>query len=290
MFLRQLTLQHFRNYSSLDILFEPGLILLQGDNAQGKTNLLEAIYMLATTKSSRARTDADLVSWTDRDPLAGQAFARIVGRIERGHNRQVLEIVIREGGADGAARKRFKLNGTERRAGDVLGKVNAVFFSPADVDLVAGGPSLRRRFLDVMLCQVNPPYLRSLNRYNRAILQRNALLRQVRDRAQPAGGLEFWDEHVAELGAQIVSWRASAIRDLAARQPSGSQGSRKASSISSFATSPALQDSQTDDLAGSDDSLAALVQLKRGIARVKAREIAAGVSLVGPHRDDSRLP
>ena len=289
MFLRQLTLQHFRNYSSLDIIFEPGLIVLQGDNAQGTTNLLEAVYMLATTKSARARSDADLVSWLDRDPLGGQAFARIVGRIDRGANRQVLEILIREGGTDGPARKRFKLNGAERRAGEMLGKVNAVFFSPADVDLVAGGPSMRRRFLDIMLCQVNPSYVRSLNRYNRAILQRNALLRQVRDRLQPAGTLQFWDDQVSELGAQILSWRAAATAELARaaaeRQPRLTGG--RENLVVRY--KPGLLDVQADDLAGGDDSLAALVQLKHGIERVKAREIAAGVSLVGPHRDDLAL-
>ena len=227
MFLRQLTLQHFRNFSSLDVNFEPGLVVLQGDNAQGKTNLLEAVYMLATTKSARARSDADLVSWYDRDPLAGQAFARVVGRIDRRDGRHVLEILIREGGVEGPARKRFKVNGTERSAGEVLGKVNAVFFSPADVDLVGGGPSQRRRFLDIMLCQVNSAYVRALNRYNRAIVQRNSLLRQVRDRVQAPDSREFWDDQVCEVGAQILAWRAEAVQwtcSSGCRTPSQADG------------------------------------------------------------------
>ncbi len=289
MFLRHLTLQHFRNYSSLDVAFEPGLIVLQGENAQGKTNLLEAVYMLATTKSSRARSDADLVSWHDRDPLVGQAFARVVGRVDGGTGHHVIEILIREGGADSPARKRFKVNGTERRAGEVLGRVNAVFFSPADVDLVGGGPSQRRRFLDIMLCQVNPAYVRVLNRYGRAILQRNALLRQVRDRQQPAGSLEYWDENVCELGAQILSWRAAAVHELAStaaeRQPRLTGGLESLQ----IRYRPGLVDPQDADRLQSGDSLEALVQLKRSVGQVRAREVATGVSLVGPHRDDLAL-
>jgi DNA replication and repair protein RecF len=287
--LRQLTLQHFRNYSSLDVIFEPGLIVLQGDNAQGKTNLLEAVYMLATTKSARARSDADLVSWHDRDPLGGQAFARIVGRVDHGDSRHVIEILVREGGADGPARKRFKVNGVERRAGEVLGRVNAVFFSPEDVDIVAGGPSQRRRFLDIMLCQVNAAYVRSLNRYGRAVLQRNALLRQVRDRQQPVGSLEYWDTQVCELGAQILSWRAAAVTHLAraaaVRQPKLTGGQEHLE----VRYKPGLMDASDVDRANPADPLAALVLLKRSIERAKSREIAVGVSMVGPHRDDLAL-
>ena len=270
-------------------MFEPGLVVLQGDNAQGKTNLLEAIYMLATTKSSRARSDADLVSWHDRDPLTGQAFARIVGRVDKDSSRQVLEIVIREGGADGPARKRFKLNGTERRAGEILGKVNAVFFSPTDVDLVGGAPSLRRRFLDIMLCQVNAEYVRVLNRYNRAVLQRNALLRQVRDRQQPAASLDYWDDQLCELGAQILAWRAAAVKELARvaaeRQPRLTGGGEHLA----VRYRPGLVEAQDVGNLGDDGPLAALAQLRRSVDRVKAREIAAGISMMGPHRDDLAL-
>jgi len=213
--LRHLILQHYRNYGALDVTFDPGLVVLQGANAQGKTNLLEAIYLLATTKSGRARTDAELIAWHERDPLSEERFARVIGRVERAGGETTLEILIREGVGEGGARKRFKLNGAERRAGDVLGKVNAVFFAPADVDLVDGSPSVRRRYLDVMLCQVDPGYFRALSQYNRAILQRNALLRQVRERAQPPRALAPWDELLCEQGALIVATRAATVGELA---------------------------------------------------------------------------
>lgn len=261
-------------------------MVLQGENAQGKTNLLEAIYVLATTKSSRARTDADLVSWTDRDPLSQVGFARIVGRFERSAGAQTLEVVIREGAADGQARKRFKLNGVERRAGEVLGKINAVFFSPTDVDLVAGSPSVRRRFLDIMLCQVDPSYVRALGRYNRSLIQRNALLRQIRDGLQPAVALEYWDSQLTEQGAQVMSARATAVRDLAAvaatRHLDLSAGQEQL--VVSY--KPALPDlTSAEDLAVGGP-LAAHQALRIALERLRPREIAAGMSLAGPHRDD----
>src|SRR6185437_16014082 len=127
---------------------------------------------------------------------------------------QSLEIVIREGGTEGQTRKRFKLNGTERKASEIVGTVNAVFFAPADVDLIAGSPSVRRRFLDVMLCQLDPAYFRALSRYNKVIVQRNALLRQVRDRTQPAGSLTYWDDGLCDYGGRIVAQRAAATLAL----------------------------------------------------------------------------
>jgi len=261
-------------------------MVLQGANAQGKTNLLEAIYMLATTKSQRIRADADLISWADRDPLSAQAFARIVGRVERSGSSQVLEIVIREGGAEGQARKRFKLNGTERRANEILGHVNAVFFSPTDVDLVAGSPSVRRRYLDVMLCQVDAGYVRALSRYNRTLLQRNALLKQVRDRLQAIGTLEYWNEQLCEYGAQVVASRAAAIAELAsAASPWHAQLSGNSEQLS-VEYRPALPEPPDPTRLAQTGPLYSFGLLKSALEQLAAREVAAGMSLAGPHRDD----
>jgi DNA replication and repair protein RecF len=283
--LRHLSLRHYRNYVALDVAFQPGLILLHGANAQGKTNLLEAIYLLATTKSSRTRTDSELISWAERDPLSPTAFARVVGQVERGATEQSLEIVIREGGPEGQARKRFKLNGVERKASEVVGAVHAVFFSPTDVDLVAGSPSVRRRFLDVMLCQLDSGYFRALSRYNRVIVQRNALLRQIRERAQPASTLEYWDDQVCEHGGLVMGQRAAATGDLGRIGAewhfvlSGEQERMQVEYI------PALGGVAAEDLAAGG-VLAAREALRRSLAAVRPRELAAALSLAGPHRDD----
>ncbi|HVC81606.1 MAG TPA: DNA replication/repair protein RecF [Chloroflexota bacterium] len=285
MLIRHLSLRHYRNYVALDVAFQPGLILLHGANAQGKTNLLEAIYLLATTKSSRTRTDSELISWAERDPLSPTAFARIVGQVERGGTEQSLEIVIREGGPEGQARKRFKLNGVERKASEVVGAVHAVFFSPSDVDLVAGSPSTRRRFLDVMLCQLDPGYFRALTRYNRVIVQRNALLRQIRERTQPANALAFWDDQVCEYGGLIVGQRAIATEKLGrigAEWHFVLSGEQERMQVE---YTPALGGVTAEGLAAGG-ALAAREALRRGLAAVHPRELAAAVSLVGPHRDD----
>jgi len=267
--LRHLSLRHYRNYVALDVAFQPGLVLLHGANAQGKTNLLEAIYLLATTKSSRTRTDSELISWAERDPLSPTAFARVVGQVERGGSEQSLEIVVREGGPEGQARKRFKLNGIERKASEIVGAVHAVFFSPTDVDLVAGSPSVRRRFLDVMLCQLDAGYFRALTRYNRAIVQRNALLRQIREGSQPAGSLSFWDDQLCEHGGLVVGCRSGATEDLAriaAERHLTLSGGQERLTVE---YRPALGGVAVE-----------------GLAAVRPRELAAGMSLAGPHRDD----
>jgi len=283
--LRHLSLRHYRNYVALDVAFQPGLVLLHGANAQGKTNLLEAIYLLATTKSSRTRTDSELISWAERDPLSPTAFARVVGQVERGGSEQSLEIVVREGGPEGQARKRFKLNGIERKASEIVGAVHAVFFSPTDVDLVAGSPSVRRRFLDVMLCQLDAGYFRALTRYNRAIVQRNALLRQIREGSQPAGSLSFWDDQLCEHGGLVVGCRSGATEDLAriaAERHLTLSGGQERLTVE---YRPALGGVAVEGLAAGG-ALAAREALRRSLAAVRPRELAAGMSLAGPHRDD----
>ncbi|MGH2346291.1 MAG: DNA replication/repair protein RecF [Chloroflexota bacterium] len=285
MLLRHLSLRHYRNYAALDAAFQPGLVLLHGANAQGKTNLLEAIYLLATTKSTRARNDGELISWAERDPLSPTAFARIVGQVERAGAEQAVEIVIREGSADGQTRKRFKLNGTERKASEVVGAVHAVFFAPTDVDLIAGSPSVRRRFLDVMLCQLDPAYFRALSRYNKVVVQRNALLRQVREGAQPAGSLAYWDNGLCDYGGRIVAQRAAAtaaLAEIAAERHYELSGGVEQLSVE---YRPAAGPTAPSDLAAGG-ALAATEALRAGLAAQRGRDIAAGMSLVGPHRDD----
>jgi DNA replication and repair protein RecF len=286
LFLRELILQHYRNYAALDVTFAAGLVVLQGANAQGKTNLLEAIYLLATTRSSRTRTDAELISWREHDPLSQIDFARVVGRVERTGASTTLEIVIRQGAVEGQTRKRFKLNGAERRAGDVLGRINAVFFAPTDVDLVAGSPSVRRRYLDVMLCQVDAGYVHALGQYNRAVLQRNALLRQVRERQQPPHLLDYWDDLLAEQGGQVLGTRAAAVRALSASAAERHVELSAGQEALSVRYKPALLEQPPSEELANGGALVARDWLRRSIERQRGREIAAGVSLYGPHRDD----
>src|SRR5262249_41057273 len=152
----QLALRYFRNYDRLDVTLSPHSTILFGENAQGKSNLLEAIYYLATTRSFRAGSDRELLSWRLADDPIG--FTRVAGRADRGGEAFELEIILREEPraeeTDGNATtlsKRIKLNEAPKRALDVVGAVMAVMFSPQDLDLVDGAPLLRRRYLDVTI-------------------------------------------------------------------------------------------------------------------------------------------
>ena len=295
MLLERLTLAHYRNYVHLDVRFPEGVIVLQGANAQGKTNLLEAIYLLATTKSSRTRSDADLITWGQTDPFAPTPFARITAHVARARGPVDLEIVVVQDGSDGprpatdtpsapgatgqTARKRFKVNGVPRRAGEVLGQVNAVLFAPTDVDIVAGSPTLRRRYLDVILCQVHPSYYRALQAYNKVLLQRNSLLRQIREHRQPAATLRFWDEKMVEHGTVVVTQRAEAVAHLAesAAEMHGRVSGGRERLQMTYVSSLPLEGGAAAGVRGAFEA---------ELAAQHARELAAGVSLVGPHRDD----
>jgi len=155
--LTHLSLHNFRNFVRLDLDLLPGVTLLLGDNAQGKTNLLEAIYYLATSRSPHAGADRELVNWlaVEQEPLP---YARLVGRLARGASDLTIEITLTQQANNGARyRKQIRLNGVARRAMDLLGHLNVVLFLPEDIALVFGSPSRRRRYLDVMLCQIDPP-------------------------------------------------------------------------------------------------------------------------------------
>src|SRR5581483_1036455 len=181
-----LGLQHFRNYARLSLSPAPGVTLLLGENGQGKSNLLEAVYFLATTRSPRAGADRELIAWSERgDPLP---FARLEARVQRADGELHLDILLRlepdQPGGNGRAPsarlvKTIRVNGLPSRAAQLVGQVNVVLFSPEDVGLVAGAPAARRRYLDITCSQVNPLYLRTRQRYQRVLLQRNHLLRQV---------------------------------------------------------------------------------------------------------------
>ncbi len=312
MLLERLTLDHYRNYTRLEARFGEGVIVLQGANAQGKTNLLEAIYLLATTRSARTRTDADLITWGPPDPFSPTAFARIAAHVTRDRGPVDVEILIQDvSGASGAdralaagrgsasgsggrkvavpigagqsARKRFKVNGVPRRAGEVLGQVNAVLFAPADVAIVDGSPSARRRYLDVILCQTHPSYYRALQSYNKVLVQRNSLLRGIRDRVQPPETLAFWDGKLVEYGATVVVQRAEALAylaDAAATQYERVTGGRERLEVAYLSSIP---------LEGAAATMGVRETFETELAAQRAREIGAGVSLAGPHRDDIGL-
>jgi len=282
---RRLILSHFRNYARLDLAVAPGMTVLWGDNAQGKSNLLEAISYLATFRSFRSSNDRDLVGWDLLgDPIG---FCRIGAQVDRDGGSEELEVILREeprkDGESSVFSKRIKLNDVPRRAIDAIGTLNAVLFAPQDLELVDGTPSLRRRYLDVTISQADRAYCRALAHYNRVVLQRNHLLRSIRERGVQFDQLHFWNRELLTVGATIVKSRLETVHRLGeiARKTyvdlSGAEEAlavRYKSSIHGAEIDPATEER---DLVGAFETR---------LAALQAREVALGVSLVGPHRDD----
>jgi DNA replication and repair protein RecF len=211
--LTRLKLHHFRTYDHLDLRLSSGVSLLHGPNGAGKTNVLEAIFVLATTKSFRTRTDREVISWGEQDEP--RRYARLEADAEANGGPFRVDMAIVEGtGSEIGVRKQFKLNGSPKRAADVVGCVKAVLFSTDDAALVTGSPSGRRRFMDLTLCQVDHRYLRLLQEYGRVLTQRNSLLQRLRGRPDPASLLEFWDDRLTTLGTDIIVARKSMLRVL----------------------------------------------------------------------------
>ena len=287
MWIRQLTLTNYRNYRRQEITFGQGPSLLLGDNAQGKSNLLEAVFLLATTRAQRAQTDGELISW---DALSEpQPVARVTAEIERDDGPLQLEVIIvgRQRGPDAArpaASKRLRVNGVARRQIDMVGQLTAVLFSTADLDLIGGPPAERRRYLDVTLSQLDTTYLRALQRYGKVISQRNALLRRIQEGEAKPDELAFWDEELARDGAVLVGRRAVAV---AAQAEHAQEAHRRLSGGEELAIAyrPRLEGWDGAQAAAAEAE-AIEAALRDAFAAGRQRDIGAGITLSGPHRDD----
>lgn len=303
MYLQHLSLTNFRNYVRLNLHLPAKTVVLQGANAQGKTNLLEAIYYLATSRSPHTTTDRELVNWlADEEPLP---HARLVAELAKGDTTHRIEITLlkRPGANSVRLQKEIRINGVPRRAMDLLGVANVVLFRPQDMELADGPPGRRRQYLDATLCQVNRTYCEALRNYNHVVEQRNALLRSLRERARPAGDeLLFWDDKLIADGAQIIATRQAAIAGLERlAQPvhqtlSGGKETLRLRYVPSFDPS---RESDTahqtalklDEPIGARE-LSSLTPsqvasaFRTHLRRVQREEIARGMTLFGPHRDD----
>ncbi|MDD3242261.1 MAG: DNA replication/repair protein RecF [Eubacteriales bacterium] len=191
--LEKLILRDFRNYSELTLSFAEGVTVFTGENAQGKTNLVEAVYLCCTGRSHRTAHDKELIRRG-----CEQAYVRCDAAHRDGMHRVEL-------GLNASGRKSLRVNGLPaRRLGELMGHVNAVIFSPEDLNMLRGGPGGRRRFMDMEISQSNAVYFYELQTYQRALLQRNALLKGLRLRERDADTLDVWDEQLARSGARIA--------------------------------------------------------------------------------------
>jgi DNA replication and repair protein RecF len=269
--IHELQIINFRNLRFLRAEFAPGLNLVHGANAQGKTNLLEAIHMLVTGRSFRTTSEREMVPWVRDDYEATLVRARVKKAV--GEERFLLTFNQGE--------KHITVNGEPiRKLGELIGRINAVLFTPSDLQLVRGAPGLRRRFLDICLSQVNRTYLFHLQRYDLALRQRNALLKQHQRRPSLRDELAAWDDQLAEHGAGVIHARKDAVERLsrdAAEHYGRIAGMTEALAIE-YRPSPAL--------AGAATPGEIRARLLGALHSAINEDIRRGATSAGPHRDD----
>ncbi|MDO4355937.1 MAG: DNA replication/repair protein RecF [Clostridia bacterium] len=268
--IEQIELKNFRNYREADIRPCEGITIFLGDNAQGKTNILESVYLCCTGRSHRTSHDRELIR-------GGEEAAGVHIRCQRADGSHDVEIRLSQ-----TERRTVKVAGQPvSRSGELMGHVTGVLFSPEDLRMVKDGPQERRRFIDMELSQLKPAYYYALQRYNRALKQRNLLLKQVFDHPGLSDTLLPWEEQLASAGAQIMAARRKFIAGLngtAAETHAHVSGGREQLSV---LYQPALMTEAGDE------------QLKDALLHAyhvaRAQDLRRMTTTVGPHRDDVKL-
>ncbi|MEH2135832.1 DNA replication/repair protein RecF [Nostoc sp.] len=274
MYLKTLNLRQFRNYQDQKVEFNAAKTILVGNNAQGKSNLLEAVELLATLRSHRMTRDRDLVQ-------EGEAIAQINATLERQTGISDLTLTLRRNG-----RRSVAINGESiRRQMDFLGVLNAVQFSSLDLDLVRGGPEGRRNWLDTLLIQLEPVYAHILHQYNHVLRQRNAFLKrhvETLNATSLQSELAVWDAQLATTGTRVIRRRDRAIQRLApiaSAWHASISGSTEVLQIQYMPNIP-LENNHPEEV---QQAFLAKIQ-QRTVA-----ELHQGTTLVGPHRDEVEL-
>lgn len=203
MIIKSIELADYRNYEELTMVFDQGTTILFGDNAQGKTNILEAVYLAATTKSHKGSKDKEIIRF-------GMEEAHIRTYLEKDGVEKRVDMHLRKSGSKGIAIDGQKI----KRAADLLGLCNVVFFSPEDLGIIKNGPSERRRFVDMELCQLDNVYLYNLNNYNKIVNQRNKLLKDMYMSPGLKDTLSVWDMQLVVYGSKVIERRKLFIRQL----------------------------------------------------------------------------
>jgi DNA replication and repair protein RecF len=291
MYLSRLSLHEFRNYHELDLPLEPGLFLFYGENAQGKTNLLEAISMLATANSFHASGDREVVNW-----YTPEHVAHLDAYIRKDEDLLQIEMLIFDPSPPpmpgaisshrsvelpaNAPRKRLKINSVPKRTIDVIGQMKVVLFSPTDLHLVDGSPEERRKFLDRALCQLHPRYCQTLVKYRKLVTQRSALLKRIRDHQEEPHMLDYLDEQLSQL-ANLLMYERKRMLDVLNQHADPIQ-----LSISGGREHLQIRYHPSFKMEHPDNPLEAAKSYRQQLLDVRRREIHQGVCVLGPHRDD----
>ena len=267
----ELTLRSYRSYETLYLAFDPGVQIFLGANAQGKTNIIEALYYAAFGRSHRTSSDAELIRVGADGAHIGLSFRRhdVPGE---------LSFTFARG-----ARRRITYAGESLRQRDLVGILPMVLFSPEDLFLVKGAPALRRRYLDAELSQASPAYYGELLRYTRILKQRNAVLKDIRERLAAPDDLSPWDAQLARSAAYIVTRRIAAVAQL------GALSARVQAVLAAgeeLALAYEIAGAGAEDFAEDDMTESLHVWYNKMLCEGRARDIARAATGVGPHLDD----
>jgi len=283
--LNRLSLTNFRAFSRLEMDLPGQILVLVGDNAQGKSSLIEAVYYLATFASFQAGADRQMINFAATPDAV--AVARITAEFERGGESHRLEVrIIQEPvlPAGSRTRKEILLDGVKKSAADAVGRFSAVIFLPQMTRIIEGSPEDRRRFLNMALSQVVPGYARAMSDYAQVITRRNALLKILAEQRSEADQLTYWDDQLVLHGSQMVLARAQAVKELENQAGRLHQKLTGGLEKLNLQYKPAI-DCNEDNIAG--DTLESVQSaFRQNLQRVRNEEIARGVTVCGPHRDD----
>lgn len=298
MYLSHLSLTNFRIFSRLDQDVPRGALILVGDNAQGKTSLLEAIYLLASMTSIQASSMGELLNFMGG--TEDLAIGRVVADYTRGTQTHHLEVrVIQEITRNNSSqvRREVLLDGRKRAVNEIVGHFNAVLFLPHMLEIITGSPRHRRRYMDLTLAQVIPHYSDVLAEYNTAVSQRNALLKQLKEHNGDPLQLAYWDEKCTLSGSKIIHARIHALKELEKHMAKIHHDLTRGSEVIRFKYIPAYEpiEQPRDQIALSledpiDRSGIPLEDIQEGyreqLVDLRQEEIRRGVTTIGPHRDE----
>ena len=284
--LNQLVLRNFRSYADCEIEFTDRVNLIVGENAQGKTTLLEAIYFLSTAKSHRTYPDNELIRYNESwFYLKGKiAFTDGLPPDPELYDRQPLNLMTVEVSNEVNGKKRFKFNGIiQQRLSQWIGQFNVVFFSPESLTLVKGSPADRRRFIDLLISQIDSSYLNALQNYQFALKQRNELLKQVRSKQASPDLLDPWDDILITEGVSIIQTRVRIFNQLESyvrAKHTELTGNRETLGLKYQPSPEKIGDAVKQEVAA---------LFRRGLESSRSYDILRGMTSVGPHRDDFKL-
>lgn len=267
MVIKKLRLKNFRNYSSEEILFSESVNLIYGENAQGKTNIIEALYLFATGKSHRTNNTNELIRY-------GESFFDIILEFEEDDYYQTIEIKYEKGRG-----KQLSINDVKRdRMSDLLGVVPSVLFAPESLLYVKGSPGERRKILDIVLCQMNKQYLTNLQKYNRIVKNKNIILKKNQLNMKMDDQIEIWSESQAKTGSVIIEERRKLIENLENRMNRLMLGISEGKEKISIKYKSVF-----------NDGVSIYDTLLETICRNGDKEKEQGSCIIGPHRDDIEI-